>query len=139
VTMPRGRPDFQLRSYVEDATVYLTPTTELHKGELRTVFGMVSNGLITIYLAPEGVRSHLLLLCVNVKHYAAGDHYGEVHLWDGSTAYALFILAGPDGVDQMNEAMSGGVVDIPPGWRLRIVANAYSTVYACGLVVRYAA
>jgi len=139
VTVPRGRPDFQLRSYVEDATVYLTPTVELHKGELKRIYGRVSNGLITIYIAPEGVRAHLLLLCVNVSHYALGDHYGEVNLWDGSKVYPLITLAGPDGVDQMSEALAGGLIDIPSGWELRIYANAYSTIRLCALVVQYAA
>jgi len=139
VTVPRGRPDFQLRSYVEDATVYLTPTVELHKGTLKRVYGRVSNGLITIYIAPAGVRAHMLLLCVNVSHYAAGAHYGEVNLWDGSKAYPLIALAGPDAADQMSEALAGGVVDIPSGWELRVYANAYSTIRACALVSEYAA
>jgi len=124
--MPTGSKDFTGSVNLTATTVVLWPIKLLDVGVIIRGFGMVSNGIITIYTVPSGKAFYLFHYMVNVRHYATGIHAGGIHLYDGATAYDLSYLIGPDTVDQMSDSGQFVLVKIPEGWSIRVWAGTYA-------------
>jgi len=136
--VPKGYKDFQRPISVADAMTYTTATWLLARGVMRRVEGTAVNGTFVMYTVPAGKRAILVSACLNLWHYAAGAHAGNINIYDGTNLYTIIWLGGPDAVDQMNEAIGGGIVIMEEGWQLRVYGNPNTYAYACCMVVEYA-
>jgi hypothetical protein len=120
---------------IADAVVNISALKLMDSGTIKRIGGIVQNGSATMYTVPTGKKAYIFSAFLDAYHYAAGEHYAYVSVYDGSYYYHLIFLDGPDSVDQMNEAIGFTVMSIPAGWSLVCYANAYTWGRACCVVV----
>jgi len=120
---------------ITDAIINISALKLMDSGTIRRLAGFVNNGYVTLYTVPSGKKLYLFSVQLNVEYYDAGAQSGEIDLYDGANLYPLIVLAGPDGVNQMNDSLSFTIVSIPAGWEIRVYGGAHSTAHGCCMAV----
>jgi len=120
---------------ITDAIINISALKLMDEGAIRRLAGFVNNGYVTLYTVPSGKKLYLFSVQLNVEYYDAGVQSGEIDLYDGANLYPLIVLAGPDGVNQMNDSLSFTIVSIPAGWEIRVYGGAHSTAHGCCMAV----
>ena len=115
---------------IADAVVNISALRLMDTGVIKRVWGSAINDVIGLYTVPTGKKFYIYSVDLNSEHYAAGDHYCNVHMYDGTDWYYIIILRGPDAVDHMHQAIGFSICSIPAGWSIRTYANAYTRSYA---------
>jgi hypothetical protein len=143
---PRGLPDFTTpiniamqsitpKIEIAEAIVNISALKLMDTGVVKRLWIYASNGTYTLYTVPTGKRFYIFSAALNVRHWAAGDHEADIHLYDGTTQYRILWLISPDSVEQMNDAIAFTLCSIPAGWAVRMYVNGYSAATACVLGV----
>jgi len=120
---------------ITDAIINISALKLMDSGTIRRLAGFVNNGYVSLYTVPSGKKLYLFSVQLNVEYYDAGAQSGEIDLYDGANLYPLIVLAGPDGVNQMNDSLSFTIVSIPAGWEIRVYGGAHSTAHGCCMAV----
>jgi len=120
---------------ITDAIINISALKLMDSGTIRRLAGFVNNGYVSLYTVPSGKKLYLFSAQLNVEYYDAGAQSGEIDLYDGANLYPLIVLAGPDGVNQMNDSLSFTIVSIPAGWEIRVYGGAHSTAHGCCMAV----
>jgi hypothetical protein len=124
---------------IADAIVSISTIKLIDTGTIVRVSGSGINTELVLYTVPTGKRFYPLSVFLNIESVGGGYRWGRLYFYDGTTAYEIIRLTGPDSVRQANQGLAFNLVSIPAGWSIRCGSNSYTRAYAAVLGVEISA